>query len=124
MLTILLVQGALAASPLWNLAPFGVGVYLHGRPGRGVAYSATQAAGVGAVIAGEVMRAKAVDAEDDAGVKTADAIVTTGVVLGLASYVTALVDGGRLHELEVDRAKASVQAWDAARALASAEGAR
>lgn len=114
MLTMLLVQGALAASPAWNLVPFGVGVYLHGRPGRGVTYSVTQAAGIATLAAGEVMRKDAVIAADEDAIGRADVFVTSGVVLALTSWTVALIDAGRLHELETSNAKAAVTAWDAA----------
>lgn len=114
MLSVLLVQSALAANPLWNLAPFGVGVYLHDRPVRGVAYSTTQAAGIAAAVTGQVLLAKAAEAQDDAAIGRWQDVTTVGVAAAAASYVTAMIDAGRLHELEAEKAKAAVQAWDAA----------
>lgn len=118
MLSLLLVQCALAADPLWNLAPFGVGVYLHDRPVRGAVYSTTQAAGIATAVTGQILLTKAAQAQDDDAVSRWQDVTTVGVVAAAASYVTALIDAGRLHELEAERAKSAVQAWDAARVAA------
>lgn len=124
MLTLLLVHGALAADPLWNLAPFGIGVYLHDRPLRGAIYTTTQAAGLGGAIASSVMLGRAADDGDVAGMRLWQDLTTGFVVLGAASYAAALVDGGRLHDLETEDRKASVRAWDASRTAALEERGR
>ncbi len=115
MIWLLAISSALAAPPGWALAPFGVGVYVHGHPGRGAAYTATQAAGFGAAIAASVLAGPAADDGDLSGVATYGTIAAGGAALGIASWFASALDASRLHELEAAETAARVRAWDAAR---------
>ncbi|MFZ5482268.1 MAG: hypothetical protein ACOZNI_36240 [Myxococcota bacterium] len=114
---LLAVASAAAAPPGWNLVPFGVGVYLHERPARGVAYSVTQAAGVAATAWGTAMVAEASEAGDDGALDQWSVVSSIGVGTAAASYFVSIFDAGRLHDLEREEAEKTaraVRAWDAA----------
>jgi hypothetical protein len=124
MLSLLLVPCALAAPPALNLIPFGVGVYLHDRPVRGVVYSVTQAAGVAGLTAATVLTKQAGDENDVERVGQLGTVTAASVSVLAASYIVSVFDGGRLHELEQERARkatADVRAWDEARARVGTE---
>jgi hypothetical protein len=118
MLALLALQSALAAPPGLTLAPFGVGVYAHGKPLRGVVYSVTQAGGIATVAAATSLAYDAAEVEDDASFATWQAVGIAGVSVAAVSYLASVLDGARLHELEKEGAEARrrVEAWDAARA--------
>lgn len=107
-----LLPGATAAPPVLNLVPFGVGVYLHDRPGRGVMYSTTQAAGAAGLAISAVMARQAGEADDVERVEQLGVVTSLSVTMLVASYFVSVLDGGRLHELEVKNATASVRSWD------------
>lgn len=108
-LPLVLIPTSLAAAPLLNLLPLGVGVYAHGRPVRGIMYTAVQA---GAATTWTVATLQTWQAETDgreSDVKRGQAICVGAASLTLASYLVSVLDGSRLHELEVE-AKGG-QAW-------------
>lgn len=123
MLTLALVSAALASPPGWTVAPFGVGVYVHGKPGRGVTYTATQAAGIAALTWGSIASAEATRAEDTEGFARWQAVSIAGITLAAGSYLVSVLDGSRLHDLEEEgqAARDRVRAWDDARAFAAKE---
>lgn len=120
MFTLLLAAPALAASPVWGLLPFGIGAYAHDKPARGVVYTATQAIGLGTLIASQVAADRALDEGDDDTFATAQAAGAVGATLGVGSYFVGIVDTAKLHEIEVEKARAAVMAWDRAREVARA----
>ncbi len=125
MLALALVSSALAAPPAWTLAPFGVGVYLHGKPVRGAAYSLTQAAGITTLAIATSNAYAAAEDEDDARFEQWQGISIAGVSVAAVSYLASVLDGSRLHELELEEAseeaRARVTGWDQARAIAAKE---
>jgi hypothetical protein len=118
MMLALVLSSALAAPPGWALAPFGVGVYVHGHPGRGAVYTATQAVGFGTALAASLLAGTAADAGDEAGMATYGTVAAASVTLGITSWFVSSLDASRLHELESPPAASAVRAWDAARARA------
>ena len=122
MLVLALVSSAFAAPPGWTVVPFGVGVYVHGKPVRGAVYSVTQAAGIALGSVATVNAYAAADAEDDDAFAQWQTAGIAGITLASASYLASVIDGSRLHELEPESqaARASVVAWDVARARGSA----
>ena len=103
------ISSAGAASPVWTVAPFGVGVYLHKRPLRGVLYTATQAGGI-ATWCGATWPARyAVTDGDEAAYARWQGVLVGAATVTIASYILAVIDGGRLHELEVEASKV---AWE------------
>lgn len=123
MLPLALLSAALAAPPGWTLAPFGVGVYVHGKPGRGVAYSLTQAAGIATLSVATVEAYAAAAAEDDATFEQWQGVSMAGVSVAAVSYLVSVLDGSRLHDLEIQsgEARARVIEWDRAMAGARPE---
>jgi len=123
MVLISLLSAALAAPPGWTLAPFGIGVYVHGKPVRGALYSATQAAGVATLTVASVQAYAAAEAENDSEFASWQALSIAGVSVAATSYLASVLDGSRLHELESvgESAKESVQAWDRSRGYALRE---
>ncbi len=117
----LFVSMAFAAPPALNLLPFGVGVYVHDRPVRGVLYSVTQAIGYSALIYGSTRADQAADTGDDAGYYRWETVSALGATAGFGSWIVSAMDGGRLHELEGADKAARLRIWDAQ--LASATGA-
>jgi hypothetical protein len=112
----LIVSSALAAPPGLTLLPFGIGVYAHGKPLRGAAYTVTQAGGIVAATAGSLYASDAAEAGDEASLDKWGAVASAGVATALASYAVALFDGSILHDRQ-EKAKESaesVRAWDAA----------
>lgn len=117
MLALALVSSAIAAPPGWTLLPFGVGVYLHGKPVRGAVYSATQAAGLGVLAYSTAKGYEAAEAEDDATFYLWQNVSIAAVTVAAASYAASVIDGSRLHELETAAtARATVMSWDLSRA--------
>ncbi|MDP2313211.1 MAG: hypothetical protein Q8P41_09925 [Pseudomonadota bacterium] len=122
MLLLALLSTAQAAPPGWTLVPFGVGVYVHGKPVRGVVYSATQAVGVATLTYASIQADSAALAEDEGAFKTWQAVSMAGVTVAAASFLVSVLDGSRLHDLEKDTtARDQVIAWDSARTLAARE---
>jgi hypothetical protein len=115
MLALFLLPAALAAPPGWSLAPFGVGVYLHKKPVRGVVYSATQAAGIAGLVWSTAEAYDAAYAEDDDTFTKYQTLSIGAATLAVGSYLVSVMDSSRLHELEQQNAsaRASVLAWDA-----------
>ncbi|MDO9280727.1 MAG: hypothetical protein Q7U06_02395 [Pseudomonadota bacterium] len=116
MILLALASAALAAPPGWTIAPFGIGVYVHGKPVRGVVYSATQAAGIATLAVASAKAYDAAVAEDEATFNQWQVLSVAGVTLAAGSYLASVFDGSRLHELEKEgeTARARVQAWDVA----------
>src|SRR5688500_8716788 len=116
MVPIALLSAALAAPPGWTLAPFGVGIYVHGKPVRGATYTATQAVGIAALTWATVEGHAAAEAEDDAAFASWQALSIAGVSLAAGSYLVSVLDGSRLHDLELEgvNARNRVRAWDRA----------
>ncbi|MES2643907.1 MAG: hypothetical protein V4850_30745 [Myxococcota bacterium] len=116
MLLLALASAALAAPPGWTIAPFGIGVYVHGKPVRGVGYSVTQAAGIATLAVASANAYEAAVAEDEPRFNQWQAVSIAGVTLAAGSYLVSVLDGSRLHELEKEgeTARARVQAWDQA----------
>ena len=123
MLALALISSALAAPPGLTLVPFGVGVYAHGKPGRGVVYSATQGAGIATLAVATTNAYAAALEEDEATFTQWQAISIAGVSVAAASYIASVFDGSRLHELEVasEQSRARVAGWDQAVARAATE---
>lgn len=98
------------------LLPFGVSVYLHGKPVRGAVYTATQAAGIGVLSWGTVEANAAIDGAtgtvDDDAMARAQLIAGLGIGTFAISYVASIVDGSRLHETESAAAVAEVREFD------------
>ena len=117
---LLFAASALAAPPALNLIPFGVGVYAHDRPLRGVMYSVTQVLGYSALAYGSVLADHAVDVGDDAGYYRYETVSALGATMGFGSWIVSAIDGGRLHELEGAAKAARLRAWDGQ--LATARG--
>lgn len=124
MLALSLLASALAApppSPLLSLVPFGVGVYVYGKPGRGVAYSVTQAAGLGVLTYATIRTEQAAEAEDAAAYELWENVGIAAAAATVASYGASVIDASRLYEVRYgDGARASVEAWDRARARGEA----
>lgn len=116
MFLLALVSAALAAPPGWTIAPFGVGVYVHGKPVRGVGYSVTQAAGIATLAVASANAYEAAVADDEGRFNQWQAVSIAGVTLAAGSYLVSVLDGSRLHELEQEgeTARARVRAWDRA----------
>jgi hypothetical protein len=111
------VSVALAAPPVLNLAPFGIGVYAHGRPLRGVVYSLTQAGGITAATLGTIYANEGAANADQPAIDKWSAVSAVGVATALTSYAVSLFDGSRLHDLEqkdAEETARAVRAWDAA----------
>jgi hypothetical protein len=109
---LILLTQALAAHPAWTLCPFGVGVYLHDRPVRGIVYSVTQVAGWSLMAWGGGM-ANQYDAEEQPAEHYRwEAVGAAGVVMGAGSWFVSGIDGGRLHELEMKERATRLRAWD------------
>lgn len=113
-----LLSLASAKPPEWSLVPFGVGVYVHGKPVRGVAYSATQAAGIATLTVATVKAYEAAEAEDEDTFAQWQTVSIAGVTVAVTSYLIGALDGSRLHELEMANEAAAdrVREWDVARA--------
>lgn len=95
-----LVSGAFAASPLLDMAPLGVGLYVHHAPVRGVLYSATQVGGIAAWAAATYPAYVAATNEDDAAGSAWQAVLASAATLTIGSYVISVLDGGHLSDLE------------------------
>ncbi|MDP2308307.1 MAG: hypothetical protein Q8P18_19970 [Pseudomonadota bacterium] len=118
MILLALSSAAIAAPPGWSIAPFGIGVYVHGKTVRGVGYSVTQAAGIATLAVASANAYDAAVAEDQATFNQWQAVSIAGVTLAAGSYLVSVLDGSRLHELEKEgeTARSRVQSWDRARA--------
>jgi hypothetical protein len=121
-LLLLLLPAAHAAPAGWVVVPFGVGVYVHHRPVRGVAYTVTQAAGIATAAWATKVGYDAAVAEDDVTFGHAQAYSLAGVTLAAASYLVSVLDASRLHELEGadESARRTLGEWDHARVSAVA----
>ena len=115
---LLLLGLAHAAPASWALAPFGVGVYVHDRPARGVLYTVTQAVGFTALAWGSVRADAALDAGNDQDYYRWEGVSALGATVGFGSWIVSAVDTGRLHELEATAATARLRTWDAQLLLA------
>ena len=115
------VPVASAAPAAWNIVPFGIGVYVHKRPLRGAAYTFAQAGGISTLSVASVLAADRAEEQDAAGVQRMQTLASIGVTAAIGGYFISVLDGARLHELEVEQAKLSVREWDRARWLAEAE---
>lgn len=109
---LLLVGLSFAAAPAWSLLPFGVGVYAHHRPVRGLVYSLTQVAGFSALAYGSVQADRARDAEDEPTYYRWETVSALGATAGLGSWIGAAVDAGRLHDLEARAQADALRRWD------------
>ena len=109
---LLLLSSAIAAPPAWNLCPFGVGVYLHDRPARGVLYTATQVLGWTALGVASWQGSQYNEVDDPADYYRWETVGAIGASVGFGSWIVSAVDGGRLHELEVEGNAARLRAWD------------
>ncbi len=106
---LLLVSAAMAEPAAFSLMPFGVDLYLRKKPGRGVLYTVTQAAGLATAIYGTIQSDKAIFEEDvEAGILW-KVVTASGVTTGGASYLISVVDGSNLHMKEQT---AWLQEWD------------
>lgn len=123
MLAIALLSSALAAPPGLALAPFGVGVYAHGKPVRGAVYSLTQAAGIATLSLATVNAYAAAEAENEPEFVKWQSASIAGVSVLAVSYLASVLDGSRLHELEEEgqEARRRVVGWDRSLALAAKE---
>ena len=123
MLPLALLSAALASPPGWTIAPFGIGVYVHGKPARGVTYSATQAAGIAALTWASIEAADAAEVGDTESFTRWQAASIAGITVAAGSYLVSVLDGSRLHDLEAEGqdARDRVRAWDDARAFAMKE---
>jgi hypothetical protein len=116
MLSLLLTQAAVAAPGGWAVVPFGVGVYLHGKPARGAVYTATQAAGIGVLTWGTVNGFTAAENEDETEFAKWQGVTVAGATVTALSYLVSVVDASRLHEIEMgNEEKERVMRWDEAR---------
>lgn len=105
-----------SAAPGWvAILPFGVGVYMHGHPVRGIAYSTTQAAGLTTVFVAAAGINDAIEAND---ATTIDQLrIVTGAAVGVTtvSYFLSMLDSARLYELQQSEAAVlRVRAWEQA----------
>lgn len=94
------LQAAYAGDGGWTVVPFGVGVYVHHRPGRGVAYSVSQAVGAGVATWATIDADAAIEAEDDARFERDGWITGAGVGVFALSYAISLIDGAHLHDVQ------------------------
>lgn len=115
---LVLMTIAVAAPPAWSLSPFGVGVYLHDRPVRGVLYSATQAIGWSALGYGAWQAGQNGGDEPQAGFYQWQAVSAIGASVGFGSWLVSMIDAGRLHELEGAAAAGRLRTWDQQRIAA------
>ena len=97
-LPLVLIPTSLAAAPLLNLLPPGVGVYAHGRPVRGLLYTATQAAGATTWTIATLNTWQAETDGREADVKRGQAICVGAATVTLGSYIVRMIDGAPLHE--------------------------
>lgn len=99
---LLLVSTALAAPPVLNVLPFGVGVYAHKKPVRGVVYTVTQVGGLAAWY-GATWPARYASAEGDTAELTKwEVVLASAATMTIGSYIVSVIDGGRLHELHTE----------------------
>lgn len=90
------------AGPGWTLVmPFGVGLYTHGKPVRGTVYAGTQAAGIAVAVSGSLVGDEATIAGDDQTALTWRFVTLGGASLGVVSYFVSLLDGSRVHQLQL-----------------------
>lgn len=90
------------AGPGWTLVmPFGVGLYTHGKPVRGTIYAGTQAGGIALAVSGSLVGDQALVAGDNDSALTWRYITLGGASFAVASYFVALLDGSRVHQLEL-----------------------
>jgi hypothetical protein len=115
-----LLSLAAAKPPVWSLVPFGVGVYVHGKPVRGAVYTATQAAGFATLTVATIKAYEAAEVEDEDTFAQWQTISIAGVTVAVSSYLIGALDGSRLHEIEMENNAAAdrVRQWDVARASA------
>lgn len=102
MLLLALLPTTLAAPPVLNVLPFGVGVYAHKKPLRGVIYTVTQAGGAGLWYGATWPARYAADIGDDATVQRWQGVLIGAATLTIGSYIVSIIDGSRLHDLEVE----------------------
>lgn len=96
------------------LLPFGIDLYMHEKPARGLIYTLTQVVGVAAMVTGTVQSDKLALEENDAGGTPWRALTAGGVTLAGGSYVVSMVDASNLRQKE---SVAWLRRWDADRAL-------
>lgn len=110
MLLVPLLSTALAAPPVLNLVPFGVGVYAHKKPLRGAVYSVTQAGGLATWYLATWPARYAVDTDDMVEYQRWQAVLVGAATLTVGSYIISVIDGAHLHDLEVEAA--GTTAWN------------
>jgi hypothetical protein len=103
---------AFAAPPALSLLPFGVGVYAHHKPVRGILYSVVQAAGFTTLAIGSARADAAEAADDQAAYYRWEGISALGATAGFGGWLVSAVDGGRLHELEAASTADRLRTWD------------
>lgn len=108
----LMVSSALASSPVVDLLPFGVGLYVHDRPVRGVAYTLTQVAGATVLGVATDRGLAAMEAEDSQELTRWQLVGSGGAALAFGSWFGSLVDTSRIRQLEAEEAAASARAWN------------
>lgn len=118
---LLLVSLSLAAPPALNLLPFGVGVYAHDRPVRGVIYTVTQIVGFSVLTYGSIRTDQAMGDGDETEYYRWEGVSALGATAGFGSWIVSAVDGGRLHELEAAEKAARLREWDAQLLVARGE---
>lgn len=101
-MVLLLVSAALAAPPVLNVLPFGVGVYAHKKPVRGIIYSVTQAGGIAGWYGATWPARYAAGSGDDAALGRWQAVLAGAASLTIGSYIVSVIDGGHLHDLHAE----------------------
>jgi hypothetical protein len=102
-----------AAGDGWTVAvPFGVGLYVHGKPVRGVVYSATQAGGLAALVVGSTLGRQASSDGDTEQAELMQVVSAGGAAVAAASWLVSGIDGSRVHELEGREKAEALRAWE------------
>ncbi len=98
------------AAPGWTaVLPFGGNLYVRDHPGRGVAYSVTQAGGITGILLAERAAAIAREREDTAADLRFQFMVGGGAALSGLSFFVSILDASRIDEIEA--ARGAGRAW-------------
>ena len=103
LLGLLLAAAPANAGAVWTLVmPFGLPQFTHERPGRGAIYLGSQLAMGGLATWSSIELWEAAEAEDfDRELR--HRMISAGAVAGVcASWLVSVIDGARLHQLEVE----------------------
>lgn len=95
----LLLSAVAQAGTGWSvMMPFGVGAFVHDRPGAGAVYALTEAAGLTVLTIGTIQGDRAYEAEDLAAGERWRFITAGGSSFAVASYFVSVLHASRLHD--------------------------